>query len=689
MATFKQDLDIELLATYRKKLKTALNNTLDPSTPSHEYWLYPEHAFHDAPGETHPLFLVDFSVSLVKRMLGDPPVKGQLRRVGEEIALSEEKGRLNRRKLNVGLKRLKIDAPAIQMQPGEDDGDEEAPARPAAATPLAPAGATSRAAAADDVRRAALKAQLAQIASSLPAAVPALVDQLLQRIQQDLDNGQLDKAELGMNGLATHLQRPKTAPVRGGFKAAAAGAGTKPAAVVPATPVTPAATSIAVAGAGSDETRRARLEARRSALNDALGMDLPPASAQALTRLQVVLARTDLKPADLDNAERALQAVVDIIARQKGAAPAGFAAMPNAAAAAAAAAGRAAATPPPVWYAAVQRAEGVEDWFLDVATRKSPVEKLTEEFFAFVSLIEMKSRGKDVSALLTRVQKGPPAVMNASGRADNAVAAKNAKELGEAWKAFKAAEREKDALRGDLRALWLNDQRKRLADLGSKAQKAKKRSVAHDMARAYGEEAMLEMAQMAEVQAANKGADPNKDAERLDTGEKAAIYGYSTADYADINQVMRSDAPDPAKQQKYAAYIEAGIAGLSKLPNVPGGMKVIRCDKKLHPMVVKGLLQSGTRSERSFLSSGTSKIPGFGDLEMHITGIKTGKNIKMFSLHQKEDEVLFPPGSTFRFTGGQFRTADGRTVSARNHAELTEADLLSATSGVFNFVQAS
>ena len=58
---------------------------------------------------------------------------------------------------------------------------------------------------------------------------------------------------------------------------------------------------------------------------------------------------------------------------------------------------------------------------------------------------------------------------------------------------------QKDALRAELKSLWLADQKKRMTELGRKAQAAKKSSPSHDMARAYGEEQMLEMAQMAEV----------------------------------------------------------------------------------------------------------------------------------------------------------------------------------------------
>ena len=41
-----------------------------------------------------------------------------------------------------------------------------------------------------------------------------------------------------------------------------------------------------------------------------------------------------------------------------------------------------------------------------------------------------------------------------------------------------------------------------------------------------------------------------------------------------------------------------------------------------HLAFAQDLVRTGLRVERSFMSSGTSKIPGFGDLEMHISGIK-------------------------------------------------------------------
>ncbi len=50
----------------------------------------------------------------------------------------------------------------------------------------------------------------------------------------------------------------------------------------------------------------------------------------------------------------------------------------------------------------------------------------------------------------------------------------------------------------------------------------------------------------------------------------AAIYGYSTADYTAIGQLLRGKAPEDAStakqaleanKQKFAAYIEAGKSG--------------------------------------------------------------------------------------------------------------------------------
>lgn len=676
MPIFKQAADFETLAVYKKKLKSAMAATLATPAVPHEFWLYPEHTFDDARDDPQPLFLVDFSASMVKQTLGDAPVKGQLQHVREEMALTPEKGKLNRRKLNTALKALKAGVPPVQLNASDDDdGAQPAPARPAAAAPTLAAAATPGP---GDTRRAALEAELARVSSALPAAVPPNVGLLLQRIRQDLDKGQLDKADLALKGLIEFQQRPKAAPVRAGF-----GPTTGPAmpAGLPTRPL-PAQATPAAAGAAQPpdlmiEARRTRIEARRAALHDALGQDLPTTAAQALVRLKAVLARTDLKQADLDGAEQALEAVTQVIARGAKA-PAGFAG-PAAAAAA----------PVPPWHEDVVKAEGIESWFLDKPARSQRVEKMSEEFHAFLSLIDMKAKGKDMSALMRRVGKGPNAALNADGRAGVAIGKQNAKELGEAWKDFKNTEREKDALRVELKSLWLADQKKRMTELGHKAQAAKKSSPSHDMARAYGEEQMLEMAQMAEVQAANPGMDPNRDADKLDTGEKAAIYGYSTADYTEIGQLLRADNPDPAQQRKYAAYIECGVAGLAKLPPVPASMKLVRCDKTFWAAFAQDLVRTGLRVERSFMSSGTSKIPGFGDLEMHISGIKTGKNIKMFSLHQKEDEVLFPPGATFKLVDCEFTTADGRKVKAAHHSELKEADLLAARSGVFNYVQVS
>jgi hypothetical protein len=167
--------------------------------------------------------------------------------------------------------------------------------------------------------------------------------------------------------------------------------------------------------------------------------------------------------------------------------------------------------------------------------------------------------------------------------------------------------------------------------------------------------------------------------DKMELGQIAAIYGYSTNDYNKLNARLR----DPGKGDPgLDGYIDACTQGLKALPSFKGA--VVRCDQSAKYFFDE-IAASGIRTEKAFMSSGLKKVPGFGDVETHITKVKSGKEITAFSLHQTEGEVLFPPGSVFKFVrcevnGQKFKKYKDLKAAFPEGGK-------SITSGVFEFVQ--
>ncbi len=214
---------------------------------------------------------------------------------------------------------------------------------------------------------------------------------------------------------------------------------------------------------------------------------------------------------------------------------------------------------------------------------------------------------------------------------------------------------------------------------------------------------MLELAQMAEVQASRYKATPTGRSDplaqgdwrkqtKIEVAELAAIYGYSTADYTVIGEILRKKEPKTDAERKtlennkkrFDHFIKAGEAGLKKLPVYKG--EAVRCNRTVWQGMIDGLATDGICAEPSFMSAAKKLVPGFGEIVWHIKNIKTGKDISMFSLHQSEGEILFPPGSKFKFINALVESANG-TVFITKHEDIPAFVTTKTTVGEFWFEQ--
>ena len=236
-----------------------------------------------------------------------------------------------------------------------------------------------------------------------------------------------------------------------------------------------------------------------------------------------------------------------------------------------------------------------------------------------------------------------------------------------------------------LKKFWIDEQKARMLTELSKQSHSAKVTTA-EMVKKYGLEETLELAQMAQVQAATYQKDRTKQTDEAAQGgfgdtlavtELAAIFGYSTANYTIINKVLRNDPKTQedrntiaAGSDKFGAYIEAGRSGLAKLPVFKGDL--IRCNKTMWQGLIDEVRTTGGFQEKSFMSAGKQKASGFGDVEVHIKGNKSGRDVSMFSLHQSEGEVLFPPGAKFKLEGGTVVDTNGTTRVLRNATDFVQ-----------------
>jgi len=133
----------------------------------------------------------------------------------------------------------------------------------------------------------------------------------------------------------------------------------------------------------------------------------------------------------------------------------------------------------------------------------------------------------------------------------------------------------------------------------------------------------------------------------LSLGEVVAIYSYTCEDFKEINPYMRNmrDGMSVERQKELSKQAEAAASGLKDLPTYKG--PVYRYDSDAE-YFMKSIASNNIRSDKSFFS--TSKVPGntaFGSL-LSVIEHKNGREID-FSLHEKEGEVIFLPGTVFAF----------------------------------------
>jgi len=326
---------------------------------------------------------------------------------------------------------------------------------------------------------------------------------------------------------------------------------------------------------------------------------------------------------------------------------------------------------------------GVDEWALDGPSRKYEAEMLTEKFIALLNLLQQKRKKptdwKAEETAIVGLLGKPPGI--SQGIREGLIAADPArvKKSFDEWAPLVA---KREELAKKLRKAWIDDQKSRF-----KAQtKGNKNHLNVKVAGAYGTDAILELAQMAEVQAIQykkipaNAADPVAQGDwhtKLDVCELAAIYGYSTADYTPVAQVLRDSPKDTdaekaaleANKKKFGEYIKAAESGLAKLPAYNGG-PVVRCTKSLWPDTIDAINKTGEHVEKSFMSAGKKQVAGFGDIVWEIDQVTTGKDITLFSLHQTEGEVLFPPNSKFRFVRAEVVGDDGQKAKIDDHGQF-------------------
>lgn len=347
---------------------------------------------------------------------------------------------------------------------------------------------------------------------------------------------------------------------------------------------------------------------------------------------------------------------------------------------------------------------GVPAWVLDRPARKYEVEMLTEQYAALLNLIAYKRKvpadGQEEEAMLVKLNMsviGVSMAMTEGVRGANPAAVKKAYDE---WEKLVQA---KTGFTLKLKKLWLADQSIRCRDELAALPEKGAQSNAAAMMKAYGLTETLELAQMAEIQAvAYQKIPANKNDEvaqgnfnkKLDISELAAIFGYSTANYNVINKVLRNkpvtaddQAAIAAAKLKFDAYIRSAVTGLAKLPVYKGD--VIRCNKIFWQPFIDEVTRTGQFSEASFMSSGKKKVSGFGNLDVHISGIKTGRDISLFSLHQTEGEILFPPGATFELVEAEVTGADGTVQKITRFQDFATYVSVATKSGSFSFKQIS
>ncbi len=311
--------------------------------------------------------------------------------------------------------------------------------------------------------------------------------------------------------------------------------------------------------------------------------------------------------------------------------------------------------------------EGVD--FTDQAKMKGYVEKFGEDARAQIDLIAHKvNEGADNSwnqyvAQLTSLMLKVP---EWDQKRKRAIEAADQKLIAAAHEIVLDEVAKKQKIKDELKKLWLENQRSKLERELKKDSASPSRAMASHMGLEF-----LEMAQMAEVFARKQGFDPFKGKKGLKKpmtmGELAGIYGYSTQDYTKLNGYLRSNEASDVDPEVLDAYIQAIEQGLKKLP--PFTDVAFRGDKTME-FFLQEIIDTGKRTETGFMSTGPKPVPNFGHVSSHISGVKTGKVITQFSVHEGEGEVLFPPGSVFKFV--KFAGEKGTTTDHTTLGDLVD-----------------
>ncbi|HSH94562.1 MAG TPA: hypothetical protein VK968_10490, partial [Roseimicrobium sp.] len=376
---------------------------------------------------------------------------------------------------------------------------------------------------------------------------------------------------------------------------------------------------------------------------------------------------------------------------------------------------------------------GVDDYFLNPPLRNAACEKVSEEAIALIALIDEKTAtnaklAQKFAPLKANLQKfyfNPKTLhVDAKKLEKELDPARGVADVTKLFQKLQQFQKEKEDAAASMRELWLHDQSKRFQQEVAEGRGEKSKLMAKNL----GEAQFLEMAQMAETLAKNKHGlklnlfgpehDPAILIAPMTLAEIASLYGYSTQDFTTLNGILRGTRANPADEAKassadagtkpvpappvkskdgkplracdipaphidYTPYVESCKSALTKLP-VFKGKKVFRADKDLPDFLIEEIIENGTMTQKSFVSCGLQKVPGFGEWVSEISGVQTGREITMFSLHSTEGEVLFPPGSVFRFKGCKI---DG--VPYGNHKDLRNILTTKTKKVDFEFTQQS
>ena len=343
---------------------------------------------------------------------------------------------------------------------------------------------------------------------------------------------------------------------------------------------------------------------------------------------------------------------------------------------------------------------GVPDWVVDQASRRHRVEELTEQYTAMIALIQQKRKEKSEGATDEHSLTQLKAKMSEAGLGmGQGVLTFNPAVVKTHYDNWHILEKAKDLYQGKLKKYWLEDQTKRLEHELKGLGHGAAGSDLYAMLEQFGKDQTLELAQMAQIQAElYRKKQPKPDAvkheEVLNVAELASIFSYSTANYNTVNKMLRNNPQNQADRdeieeakQKFAAYIKSAQSGLAKLPVYVGS--AYRSNKSFWPEFITEITTTGHFTEPSFMSAAKKKTSGFGSLDLVINPNETGRDISMFSMHQTEGEILFPPGGRFKFSFAQIVAPDGSTVQIRKFTDFATHVTTATRVGQFIFEQVS